>query len=230
MRATTAASQEVACDTTAEEPHPRDLGRPKFCARPPRGRPPFIRDPCFRPSRLENPWRQPSRRLAAPAPRETGRVVRERRWWGLAVVGPARRLRQQRGDGIRTYTHFPVYGLCRALSLLRTPGFAVALDARDRRLTPGNCRGSLGSAQLHDARPSIVNVCARVPGSRWLQRPRAQPRHGATSPHATHSSRETPLPERRWVQPTEITAIMAPRPSGRGAARIGRDEGGEVAP
>jgi hypothetical protein len=26
MRATTAASQEVACDTTAEEPHPVDLG------------------------------------------------------------------------------------------------------------------------------------------------------------------------------------------------------------
>jgi hypothetical protein len=32
----------------------------------------------------------------------------------------------------------------------RTPGFAVALGARDPRLTPGNCRGSLGSAELQE--------------------------------------------------------------------------------
>jgi hypothetical protein len=32
----------------------------------------------------------------------------------------------------------------------RTPGFAVALGARDPRLTPGNCRWSLGSAELQE--------------------------------------------------------------------------------
>ncbi len=35
-------------------------------------------------------------------------------------------------------------------TLARTPGFAVARGSRNPRLTPGNCRWSLGSAELQE--------------------------------------------------------------------------------
>ena len=82
----------------------------------------------------------PQRPRSSPTPQtgrdetsrsDTARLVRERRWWGLAVVGPARRLRQQRGDGISTYTRFPANGSrrCRSRSPVRRPVRRVAGSA-----------------------------------------------------------------------------------------------------